>query len=93
MAEFEIIRETIEGQAKYCRIPIRSKTAGQMMAEGVAELSAETILTMPHDTAVRTIDAIIEDWSYWVRRANELFVMWAGLHESAQREEGQDGTE
>ena len=75
--ECEIIRGEIDGKKKYCRIPIRSRTIEQMQVSGVAELSAETILAMPHDEAARTIDAIVEDWSYWLRRANELFVRWA----------------
>jgi hypothetical protein len=84
--EHEIIRGTVDGQAKYCRIPVRSKTAEQMQEVGVAELSAETILEMPHDLAVKTIDAILADWQYWLKRANELFVLWAGLQEPEKAE-------
>lgn len=75
--EYEIVRGEINGKKKYCRIPIRCRTIEQMQENGIEELSAETILAMPHDEAARTIDAIVEDWSYWLRRANELFVRWA----------------
>lgn len=70
----EIIRGTIDGKEKYCRIPIRSTIAERMQSEGVYELSAESILAMPHDQAAATIDAIMRDWLYWLHRANELFV-------------------
>ena len=83
----EIIRGTINGKAKYCRIPIRSKTAEQMQQNGITELSAETILAMPHDSAAKVIDAIIADWAYWLRRANELFVLQTG-NPAAHRPEG-----
>lgn len=87
MSEFEIIRETIDGKAKYCRIPIRSRTAVQMQESGIVELSAESILAMPYEAAVKTIDAILEDWLYWLKRANELFVLWAGLQEIQNEKE------
>jgi hypothetical protein len=75
MPECGIIRGTVNSQAKYCRLPIRSKTAEQMQEAGVAELSAEKILQMPYDMAVKTIDAILADWQYWLKRANELFIL------------------
>lgn len=61
MDEYEIVRGKVEGKEKYCRIPIQSLIAEVMQQEGNAELSAITILEMPHDKAVETIDAIIED--------------------------------
>ena len=67
-----VIRGTINGKAKYCRIPVRSKIYEQMQESG--ELSAETILAMPHEKAVAVIDAIMADWFYWMRRAGEYFV-------------------
>lgn len=84
MSECEIIRGTIDGNAKYCRIPIRSRTAERMQEDGVAELSAEAILSMPREQAAQTIDAIMRDWAYWLKRANELFVLW----DAAQTQEG-----
>lgn len=78
MDKYGIVRGEINGKAKYCRIPIRSKTAEQMQQNNIGELSAEKILEMPHDVAARTIDAIIDDWAYWLRRANELFVISGG---------------
>ena len=57
MSEFEIIRGSVDGKEKYCRIPIRSKTAELMVSEGTDELNAATILSMPHQQAVNTIDA------------------------------------
>lgn len=68
----QVIRGTINGKAKYCRIPIRSKLYELMQESG--ELSAETILAMPHEKAVAVIDAIMADWFYWMRRAGEYFV-------------------
>lgn len=88
MDEYEIIRGSVDGKNKYCRIPIRSKTAAQMEENGLTEISSEKILAMPHDMAANTIDAIIDDWSYWLKRANELFVMWAACQSS--REENAD---
>lgn len=67
-----IIRGTINGKAKYCRIPIRSKLFDIIQDGG--ELNAEAILAMPHEKAVTVIDAIISDWMYWMRRAGEYFV-------------------
>lgn len=83
MDEYKVIRGEIDGQAKYCRIPIRSKTADIMQEIGIDELNAEKILEMPHDTAVRTIDAIMHDWKYWLNRANELFILYHGILENA----------
>lgn len=88
MNEYEILRESVDGKKKYCRIPIRSKIAKQMQENHITELSAEEILSMPHDTAVRTIEAIIEDWSYWLKRANELFVKWAACQSLQEMENG-----
>lgn len=87
MDEFEIIRGTVKGKEKYCRIPVRSRTAELMQEADVAELSAEAILSMPHDAAVRVIDAIIDDWAYWLRRANELFILKAGADSEYGNEE------
>ena len=69
-----VIRGTINGKAKYCRIPVRSKIYEQMQESG--EFSAETILAMPHEKAVAVIDAI--------RRAGEYFVQL-----TPQAEEGE----
>ena len=92
MSEFEIIRGSVDGKEKYCRIPIRSKTAELMVSEGTDELNAATILSMPHQQAVNTIDAIIADWMYWLKRAGELFVQNQGLIASAYKhEEGGEG--
>ena len=68
----EIIRGTIEGVKKYCRIPIRSKLYELMQDDG--ELTADKILSMPHEKAITVIDAIMADWMYWMRRAGEYFV-------------------
>lgn len=84
MSECEIIRGAIDGKKKYCRIPIRSRTAERLLEDGVAELSAEAILDMPREQAAQTIDAIMRDWEYWLKRANELFVLW----DAAQTQEG-----
>lgn len=67
-----VIRGTINGKAKYCRIPVRSKLYELMQESG--ELSTETILAMDHEKAVAVIDAIMHDWIYWMRRAGEYFV-------------------
>lgn len=67
-----VIRGTINGKAKYCRLPVRNKLY-ELMQEDV-EFSAETILAMPHEKAVAVIDAIVADWLYWMRRAGEYFV-------------------
>ena len=48
------------------------------------ELNAEIILSMPHEKAVAVIDAIMEDWFYWMRRAGEYFVQL-----TPQAEEGE----
>ena len=68
----QVIRGYINGKAKYCRIPVRSKLYELMQESG--ELSAETILAMDHEKAVAVIDAIMYDWLYWMRRAGEYFV-------------------
>lgn len=81
MDEYEVIRGDIDGKKKYCRIPIRSRTAEQMLENGFKELNAEAILSMPQETATRMIDAIIADWQYWLKRANELFVLSSALRE------------
>jgi hypothetical protein len=78
MNEFEIIRGAIDGKEKYCRIPIRSKIAETMVEDGKYELSADAILSMPREQAARTIDAIMQDWLYWLKRANELYVLLQG---------------
>lgn len=70
----EIIRGSINGKQKYCRIPIRSITAERMMEKRLYELNAETILSMPKQDAIVIIDAIVSDWKYWMTRANELFI-------------------
>ena len=80
----QIIRGTIDGTAKYCRIPVRSKLYETMQEGG--ELSAEIILAMPHEKAVAVIDAIMADWFYWMRRAGEYFVQLA-----PQKGGGEDG--
>ena len=77
-----IIRGTINGKAKYCRIPIRSRLFETMQDGG--ELNAEIILSMPHEKAVAVIDAIMADWFYWMRRAGEYFVQL-----TPQEEEGE----
>ena len=90
MPDCEIIRGTIRGQKKYCRIPIRSKTAELMTKDGIAELSADAILAMPREQAARTIDTIIADWAYWLKRANTLFVLYEGYREKEAQEDGTD---
>lgn len=67
-----VIRGTINGKAMYCRIPVRSKLFELMQESG--DLSAETILAMPHEKAVAVIDAIMHDWLFWMPRAGEYFV-------------------
>lgn len=79
MEEYEIIRGDIDGAHKYCRIPIRSRLAEQMAEDDITELTAKTILAMPHDQAIRVIDAIVADWQYWLKRANELFVLSSAI--------------
>ena len=75
MAEAEIIRGTIEGKEKYCRIPVRSRLYETVMEDETTVLTAEKILALPHDKATAVIDAIMEDWLYWLRRAGELWVL------------------
>ena len=75
----EVIRGTINGKEKYCRLPIRSKLAETMMLDETTELSAEKILSMPHDKAAAVIDAIMQDWLYWLKRAGELWVLTRGV--------------
>lgn len=70
----EIIRGTINGKAKYCRIPVRSKVFEICQKDDLWEISAETVLAMPEDQAKLIVDAIIADWMYWLRRSAELFV-------------------
>lgn len=84
-----VIRGKIDGREKYCRIPIRSKTAEIMMRDELWELNADTILSMPAEQAAAVIDAIVEDWMYWLRRAGEL---WARVTAS-ERLESQSGEE
>lgn len=76
---YKVIRGKIEGEEKYCRIPVRSRLAEQMVEDSTTELNAEKILAMPHDKAVKTIDNIMMDWEYWMKRAGELFVLYHGL--------------
>mgnify|MGYP004467099531 CR=1 FL=1 len=71
----EIIRGKINGSAKYYRLPIRSRLFESVAEDGMTELSAEMILDMPHDKALVVIDAIMEDWLYWLKRAGELWVL------------------
>ena len=71
----EIIRGEIDGQKKYCRIPIRSKLYESVMEDEGTELSAEAILAMPHERAAAVIDALMKDWMYWLKRAGELWVL------------------
>lgn len=78
----EIIRGTINGEQKYCRIPIRSKLAETIMDDTNTELSAEKILAMPNDKAAAVIDAIMQDWLYWMKRAGELWVLTREEEES-----------
>lgn len=76
-----IIREKVNGSAKYCRLPIQRKNPLNNLGDAesdTVELSAETILSMPHEQAAQTIDAIVRDWAYWLNRANELYVLYKG---------------
>ena len=82
MNEYEVIRGKVNGEAKYCRIPIRSKLALQMEKADIVELNSEIILSMPHDQAARVIDAIMEDWLYWLRRSGEMFIRLQALTQS-----------
>ncbi len=84
----QIIRGTIDGKAKYCRIPVRSKLYETMQEGG--ELSAEAILAMPHEKAVVVIDAIMADWFYWMRRAGEYFVQLAPQETARMTEEEEE---
>ena len=68
----EVIRGELDGQKKYCRIPIRSKLYETVMEDENTELSAESILAMPHEKAAAVIDAIVEDWLYWLKIAGKL---------------------
>ena len=74
------IRGTIKGKLKYQRIPIRSKFYEQ--CANLGEVNAEKILEMDRETASRVIDALVEDWMYWLKRANELYI----LNQAYQRE-------
>lgn len=78
----EIIRGTINGEQKYCRIPVRSKLSETIMDDEDTELSAEKILAMPHDKAAAVINAIMQDWMYWLKRAGELWVLTREMEES-----------
>lgn len=69
MSDPGVIRGTIDGQEKYCRIPIRSRLYESVMEDDTTELSSEAILAMPHDKAAAVIDAIMADWLYWLKRA------------------------
>ncbi len=71
----EVIRGELDGQKKYCRIPIRSKLYETVMEDENTELSAESILAMPHEKAAAVIDAIVEDWLYWLKIAGKLWVL------------------
>ena len=66
MSNQGVIRGTIDGQEKYCRIPIRSRLYESVMEDNTTELSSEAILAMPHDKAAAVIDAIMADWLYWI---------------------------
>ena len=79
-----VIRGSIDGQEKYCRIPIRSRLYESVMEDEKTELSAEMILSMPHDKAVAVIDAIMADWLYWLKRAGELWVLTRNNKENAE---------
>ena len=37
---------------------------------------------MPHDKAAAVIDAIMQDWLYWLKRAGELWVLTREVEES-----------
>lgn len=79
MNEYEVIRGEVDGARKYCRIPIRSNVAMQMEQADIVELNADIILSMPHDQAAKLIDAIMQDWLYWLRRSGEMFVRLQAL--------------
>nr|DAQ85181.1 MAG TPA: hypothetical protein [Caudoviricetes sp.] len=85
MSDPGVIRGTIDGQEKYCRIPIRSRLYESVMEDNTTELSSEAILAMPHDKAAAVIDAIMADWLYWLKRAGELWVL---TRNSAEETEG-----
>ena len=85
MSNQGVIRGTIDGQEKYCRIPIRSRLYESVMEDNTTELSSGAILAMPHDKAAAVIDAIMADWLYWLKRAGELWVL---THNSAEETEG-----
>ena len=87
MSEPSVIRGTIDGREKYCRIPIRSRLYESVMEDSTTELSAEAILAMPHNKAVAVIDAIMADWLYWLKRAGELWVL---TRNSAEEMEGKE---
>ena len=70
----KVIRGAVNGKNMYCRIPIRSKLAETMMEDDTTKINAELILAMPHDQAVKVLDAIMEDWMYWLKRSAELYV-------------------
>lgn len=84
MSDPGVIRGTIDGQEKYCRIPIRSRLYESVMEDDTTELSAEAILAMPHDKAAAVIDAIMSDWLYWLKRAGELWVLTRNSAEEAE---------
>lgn len=84
MSEPGVIRGTIAGHEKYCRIPIRSRLYESVMEDDTTELSAEAILAMPHDKAAAVIDAIMSDWLYWLKRAGELWVLTRNSAEEAE---------
>lgn len=93
MSEPGVIRGTIAGHEKYCRIPIRSRLYESVMEDDTTELSAEAILAMPHDKAAAVIDAIMSDWLYWLKRAGELWVLTRNSAEEAEAalKEAQNG--
>lgn len=75
--EYEIIRGEIDGKKKYCRIPVQSKFAQRI--DGLDEITAEIILDMPRDQASLIIDALVDDWMYWLNRANQLYILAKGI--------------
>ena len=86
----EIIRGSVDGKNKYCRLPIRRKILAEtMMEKGIFDLNAETILTLPKQEAVLCIDAIVSDWQYWLVRAGELFIRCKAA-EAALAEKGDE---
>lgn len=72
--EPKTIRGSIKGKMKYQRIPIRSKFYEQCM-EMNGEVNADTILDLPREKAAEIINALVEDWMYWLKRAGELYIM------------------